>query len=277
MFRTRDTGGGPAAGAGRLSRTVVAVLCALVLAGWLGGPLRERTREGNRLFADGDYDGALRAYTDAQLEDPESPRLHFNIGAVQYRQDKHQDAVESFRHALRSEDVSLQRDAHYNMGNAYFRQDDLESAILSYRNALEIDPDFEDAKYNLEFAQRKLREREQQMQQQQQQQQQGEGEEAGQQEQDAGEDQQEQAGRMAEEDEAEQEPESEMPEEQAAEEETEPEQQEQQPASLEEALGQLTPEQAQAILDALANAEEDAQREQIENRQGGWVQPEKDW
>lgn len=50
-------------------------------------------------------------------------------------------------------------DLYYNLGNAYFRDGKLGPAIYNYERALRIDPDFEDANFNLEVAREAVAER----------------------------------------------------------------------------------------------------------------------
>ena len=261
------------------------VLSALALMGFWGGSLVSRTAEGNGLFKQGKYDEALKAYTDAQLEDPENPRLQFNIGDVLFKQGKYDQAVESYRHALRAEDKAVQRDAHYNVGNSLFAKGDLPAAILSYKKALEVDPNDADAKYNLEFARAKLKE--QQQQQQQKDQQQKPQQQPGQQQQQG----QQQPGDQKKEQQPQQQPgqqqaqgdqEKKDQQQAAAQQEKQgpkPEQSEKQKQAqaAQRKDGQMTFQEAQAVLDALANSEKDAEQEKIRNVQGTGATTEKDW
>ena len=56
-------------------------------------------REANQLFKQGDYDGALSGYTDAQSLDPDLSQIDYNIGNVLYEKGKNDDAIEQFRRA----------------------------------------------------------------------------------------------------------------------------------------------------------------------------------
>ncbi len=127
-----------------------------------------KNREGGECFRKGDYDGALKKYSDAMTKAPEKPQLYFNIGDVLYRQSKFQEAGKLFGRSAASGDSPLRAKSWYNMGNAKFRAAGgqagpgaegggtgaLQEAAECYIKALEFDPADKDAKYNLEFVQR---------------------------------------------------------------------------------------------------------------------------
>ena len=127
-----------------------------------------KNREGGECFRKGDYDAALKKYSDAMTKAPEKPQLYFNIGDVLYRQSKFQEAGKLFGRSAASGDGPLRAKSWYNMGNAKFRAAGgqagpgaegggtgaLQEAAECYIKALEFDPADKDAKYNLEFVQR---------------------------------------------------------------------------------------------------------------------------
>ncbi len=142
-------------------RRLVWIILGLILLcdasiGW--GSLWGKNRKGNKLYERGQYDEALKVYRDAQLESPESPQLHYNIGNALYRKRKFQEAAEEYQKALRSDQPLLQEQTYYNLGNSAYRQGKLTDAIQFYKKALQLKPDDMDAKYNLEFVRKKLKE-----------------------------------------------------------------------------------------------------------------------
>lgn len=143
---------------------------------------RKQVADGNRLFGEEKYDEANNAYRDALLEDPESDIIQFNIGDTQYKKNKYEEALKEFEGVLNSEDILIQSKAYYNMGNTLYRMGKLPESILSYKRALELNPDDQDAKYNLEFVRKKLKDQAQQQSQNNQQQQQQQGDQQEQQE-----------------------------------------------------------------------------------------------
>jgi Ca-activated chloride channel homolog len=159
-----------------------AVLAALSV-GWLDP--HARAREGNRLYEAGKYDDAVERYNQALVDEPDSPRLHFNLGDARYKTGKYDDALASFAEVTPSDaDPARTARVAYNVGNTRFRQGEaveaaepqktLElwtEALLAYRRALGADPDDADAKWNHELVERKIAALRKKLEQQQQQQQ----------------------------------------------------------------------------------------------------------
>lgn len=52
--------------------------------------------------------------------------------------------------------LSPSPELYYNLGNVWFRQNELAKAILNYERALRLRPMYEDARYNLQFAQSRI-------------------------------------------------------------------------------------------------------------------------
>jgi hypothetical protein len=156
--------------------------------------------------------------------------------------------------------------AYYNIGNAYFKQDKLQESIQSYIKALDINPDDRDAKYNLELARAKLKEMADK---QQQQPQQSGQQQQGQQQQEEGQDDQGQEGKEQQQSQAEQQQGKQQTGDEKGEE-------EEQGEAYEESKDQMTKEDAERILDALQNDEQDAQklRKPVRSRKRN---VEKDW
>lgn len=158
--------------------TVISVLLLSVTLGAassaLGDDFSGAMKAGNRSYEKGDFESAMRHYRDAEIEKPQDPKLHYNLANTLYQQERYEEAVERYNKAYYTENPKLQARTYYNQGNALYRAGKLAEAIQAYEKCLDVTPDDVDAKYNLEFVRKKLKEMmDQQMQQQGQQQQAG--------------------------------------------------------------------------------------------------------
>jgi tetratricopeptide (TPR) repeat protein len=200
-----------------------------------------RNNEGNRLYNQERYDEALETYTDAQALRPQASELHYNIGNVLFRKGEFDKAAEEYLRALAAEDPDLARTATFNRGTALMMEGKVQDAVNAYIQALRADPTDQDAKRNLELALRLMQE--------QQQQQQGSGEP-----QDGEGDQQ-------------QRPQPNQGSEGDREDEPPPERR----------PGEMSPEEARQILDALRDEEKEGVKKHAQATVEETRTPEKDW
>ena len=236
-----------------------------------GSSAASYNNEGNEAFEAERFSEALDNYTSAKQEDSSLPEPYYNSGNALHRQGDLEAALLQLQESLRAGDDQLSQYSFYNLGNTYFKQEDWTSAIDAYVQALILDPDDEDAKYNLELALQNLRQQQQQQQQSSQQpqsgqsgqqQQQNEGEEPSDQE-------QEQNGGQNEENEGGGDGEQEQ-EDQSG-------QGDQQDQQEQPSQGELSPEEAEQLLDALGQDSETLQ-ERLQQQFGGTAPPpDQDW
>ena len=231
-----------------------------------GGSAHRRAEQGNRHYEDGEYDDALRLYTEAQVDAPRASELFYDIGNVLYRQGDFEGAAEAFTRSLLMAPAALEGDAAYNLGNARFRLQEFEDAVKHYERALRIRPADRDAKRNLELA---LRAQDQQQQQQDQQQQQQDQQQDQQEQCEQGQEQCEQ-GQQQQQDQQEQQQQQQQQQEQEESDDQEQEQQQQQAEGQEQEQqeqppqgqpGEMTPEDARRMLDGLQEQELENLRE----------------
>jgi Ca-activated chloride channel family protein len=210
-----------------------------------------KNREGNRLFAEGKYEEAEKAYLEAQVDSPGKPEILYNLGNSFIKQGKYPQGIQSLQQSADKGNKQIKTDSLYNTGNALYSMGDYKGSAEAFIEALKLNPGDRDAKHNLELALRKLKELQQK------------------QKQDANREQKKQSDQK----------DTESKENKG--EQTQPNRQEQKssgtendeenPAKMkpEPAVsrdGSITREQAQQILDAVRNQEIDQQRKLIESR-----------
>ena len=140
---------------------VSGILLSPVTAPELLASARSKNREGNRLYEKKKYDEALKRYTEAQLEAPDAPQLHYNLGNVLFRKGDLEKARDEYRRALASADPGLDPGAIYNLGNTFFTQQEYKDAVAAYQRALRLSPSDPDAKRNLELALLRMKQQQQ--------------------------------------------------------------------------------------------------------------------
>ncbi|MCH2044118.1 MAG: tetratricopeptide repeat protein [Saprospiraceae bacterium] len=159
---------------------------------------------GDDHYINEDYEKAQLVYSDAVSKDESSIKANYNLGNALYKQSRYPEAVKHYENAANNtEDTYLKSKANYNLGNAHLQQaEDLKKQIqeaiekeqanlnnvkltqmgkqmyeayknakTSYVDALKNNPQDYDAKNNLAYTQRILRQIHNLQKQQQQQQQ----------------------------------------------------------------------------------------------------------
>lgn len=120
---------------------------------------RVLTREGNKLFEKGNYTDAEANYKKALDKKNNYPEAIFNLGDAIYKQpNRKEEAVTQFELANKLlSDPKLKAQAFHNIGNAYVDAQKYDQAVKAYKEALKLNPKDNDTKYNLAYANEKLR------------------------------------------------------------------------------------------------------------------------
>ncbi len=120
-----------------------------------------KNKTGNRLFEQGKFQDAEKAYLDAQASMPGRPELSYNLGNSLIKQQKYDQALQALAQAVSKGDKGLQARGYYNVGNALFDMGKLKESAQSYIRSLRLNPADMDAKHNLELALKKMQEQKQ--------------------------------------------------------------------------------------------------------------------
>jgi len=246
--------------------TILIILFYFSSVGWIWqDPLAKKNREGANLYKEGKVDEALSKWRDAQIESPDKEELHYNIGNALHQQKKYKPSFNEYEKVLGTKDAELQAKTYYNMGNTHYRMGKLLESIEDYKNVLSINPDDEDAKYNIEFVRKKIKENLEKKEQSQDQMQKEKSQESQSQEQ-----------QMQKSEESEKEPSEEKEAETSKTEEAE-ETPEERKEPQEQEEREMSEEDALRLLDALRDDEKDLQKELRTQPQEGGHRVDKDW
>ncbi len=125
-------------------------------------------RKGNREYAQKKYSESEVSYRKAMDKNKMSPNAVFNIGDALYKQKKYEDAGKQFMESSnRNEDKVKKAEGFYNLGNSLLNANKIQESINAYKNSLRLDPENMKAKYNLAYAQDLLQMQKKQQQQKQ--------------------------------------------------------------------------------------------------------------
>ncbi len=122
-------------------------------------------REGNDLFEEDNYSEAEIEYRKSLTEKPGYYKGTFNLGDAMYKQENFEESGKLFNEVAEiSNESDVKASAYYNLGNTFLSEDKFKESIEAYKKSLRLNPDDDDAKYNLEYARKKLNEQQQQQQ-----------------------------------------------------------------------------------------------------------------
>ena len=220
---------------------------------------KKSIRKGNQFYKVANYEEAEQNYRQALDENSNSFEGAFNLGDAAYRQEKYEDAIAQFDLSSKQlEDNDKVSKSYHNLGNSYLKSKDYEKSVEAFKNALRNDPSDSDSKYNLAYAQQKLKEQQKQEQQKDEKNENKDDKEDQKEKQEEKNDQQKQEKEQNKEDNQ-----------------NNKEKQDQQP---EKKPGKMSKEDAQRILDALKNEEQNIQEKLKKKKlKATKIKIEKDW
>ncbi len=246
---------------GLIKYIVVALLTLFVCGEMSAQQMKERglVRKGNRQFKREQFEKSVDSYQRALQHDSTSFEAKYDLASALYRTERYEKAEKTLLGIVNDTTrTELERgEVAYNLGNTQFAQQKYKEALSSYRQAMRCNPNDEDAKFNYAFTKRLIQQHEQQQQNQDQNQ---DNKEQNQDKQDQqnnqnqqGEDKQDQQQQPQNQDNKE-----------------EQQQGEQRPE------GAMTPEQQEALLQAI-QAEEDKTQDKLKEKAGVLIRGSKNW
>lgn len=119
---------------------------------------RREVRAGNRKFRKEDYKEAEIYYRKAAVKDSLSVAAQYNLGSALYRQEDYDGAAKALETV---KNVADGADYFFNRGDVALQKEDYAGAVEAFRQALLCNPDDMDAKENYVYAKKKLEDQQQ--------------------------------------------------------------------------------------------------------------------
>ena len=243
---------------GTIKYIVVALLTLFVCGEVSAQQMKERglVRKGNRQFKREQFEKSVDSYQRALQHDSTSFEAKYDLASALYRTERYEKAEKTLLGIVNDTTrTELERgEVAYNLGNTQFAQQKYKEALSSYRQAMRCNPNDEDAKFNYAFTKRLIQQQEQQQEQQQQNQDQN---------QDNKEQNQQDKQKENKQDQQQQQPQDQNGKEEQQQGEQRPE-------------GAMTPEQQEALLQAI-QAEEDKTQDKLKEKAGVLIRGNKNW
>jgi tetratricopeptide (TPR) repeat protein len=118
---------------------------------------RKFVRQGNRQYEDKKYQEAEIQYRKALEKSPGSVAAGYNLGNSLYKQKQFDAAAQRYAELSGKQHTSQTLNSdYYNLGNALYKSGKYKECIDAYKNALRKMPGDMDAKHNLQLAMKKL-------------------------------------------------------------------------------------------------------------------------
>jgi Ca-activated chloride channel family protein len=120
-------------------------------------------KEGNELFENKKFKEAEKSYQKALQKNKGSYKATFNLGDAYYKQGKYEEAAQQFQELThRATYGDTLSKAYHNLGNALLKSKKYEESANAYKNALKNNPNDEETRYNLAYAQQMLKQQQEQ-------------------------------------------------------------------------------------------------------------------
>lgn len=123
----------------------------------MGQADRRHVRQGNRLYQGEKFNEAEIRYRQSLEENPQNTRGMFNLGNALYKQGRYDEAAELFEGLSQfAPKVEEKAFAFHNLGNTFLQSKKYAESVEAYKNALRINPEDEQTRFNLAYAMRML-------------------------------------------------------------------------------------------------------------------------
>jgi tetratricopeptide (TPR) repeat protein len=219
---------------------------------------RELINNGVDLYNEQKFADAEVNFKKGNEKSPDNFEAKFNLGDAYYKQQRYDEAMKSYQTAFVDAKNDLDKSKiYYNVGNSLLKSQKVKESIGAYKEALKLNPDDQQAKYNLSYALNQLKNPNQD---------QNQNNDKNKDQKDQNKDQQNK----------DQQNQDQQNKDQQNQDQEKQDQQQQQQQSKEQKEQELTKQEAEKILNALKENEKDLQK-QLRKVKGQPIKTEKDW
>lgn len=246
---------------------IVILFVVLSITDGLAQSTRGLINDGVDYYDDSKFADAEVNFKKGSEQSPKSFEAKFNLGDAYYKQERYDEAIKSFQSAFANAQTNEEKaKLHYNVGNSLLKSQKLDESINAYKESLKLNPNDQEAKYNLSYALNMKNNQKQDQQNQDQQQDQNKNEDQKNDNQNQDQQDKEQENKEQKQQQQNQQQQNQQQNQESKQDNTKQQQQEQ----------KISKEEAERILEALKDNEKDLQKE-LRKIKGKRVKTEKDW
>ena len=115
---------------------------------------RKYVRQGNKQYKEEVFDESEILYRKALEKEQQSYSGEFNLGDAMYKQEKFEDAARSFHKLAENQTDPIKLgELYHNLGNSFLKANQLEASIEAYKQSLRNNPADNETRHNLAYAQ----------------------------------------------------------------------------------------------------------------------------
>jgi tetratricopeptide (TPR) repeat protein len=119
--------------------------------------------KGNKLYSQKKYDEAAAEYNKSVGDKNIGLQGNFNLGDALFKQKKFDDAAQHFTDiGSTANNAGIKADAYHNLGNTLMESKKYQESVDAYEKSLLNNPKDDQTRYNLAYAQEKLKQQQQQ-------------------------------------------------------------------------------------------------------------------
>jgi len=146
-----------------MKQVFIVILCLLQTSLLLAQQEKKYIKKGNDLYQQQKYQEAEADYRMSVEKKSQNVAGNFNLGDALYKQKKFADAGEQFNKlAAAANNKAVAAGAYHNLGNSLLANKKLEESVEAYKKSLLANPKDDETRYNLAYAQEKLKQQQQQ-------------------------------------------------------------------------------------------------------------------
>jgi len=224
--------------------------------------LRGLVNNGVEKYKDGNYSDAEVDFKKGTEKAPDNFEAQFNLGDAYFKSNRYDDAIKSYQSSFPMARNEFEKaKVHYNVGNSLLKLKKYKESIEEYKKSLKLNPNDQEAKYNLSYALQMLKNQEKQKDQKQDK---------------KDEDKKDQEKKDEQKDQKENKKEEQKQDQDKKQNEQKQDQQQNEEKQQQPQQHKISKEEAERILEALKDNEKDLQKE-LRKVKGKRVKTDKDW